>query len=426
MAEGEKQALKAKLAEAQSIIDALRAGRVDAVVGEEQVLLLRLRETEEALRRSEARYRAVIEAQADLVFRWDLEGRLTFVNEAFCRFLRQPREQLVGGAIGPVLPPGGDHAHLLSNLAALGAERPYLEREHRMTDPDGDVRWLQLSHRLIRDDQGQPAEVQSVARDITERRRAQEQLRETNAALEQRVADRTAQLQELVRELGHAEQRERRHLAQFLHDDLQQLLVAAKLSLGALRTEGMTAAQRDSLEHARDLLTRSIAASRSLVSQLNPPALHTDGLVPALYWLADQMREIHRLPVHVQADPRAEPGTEHIRDLLFASVRELLFNVIKHAEASQAWLELRMRAGDTIELEVRDDGAGFDTDRSGDAGDDASFGLWSIEERLRLLDGGLVIDSKPGSGSRVLLTAPAAAPPVDNDQDNATAGEARP
>ena len=411
-----EQSLEAQLAEARSVIDALRAGRVDAVVGEEHVALLRLREVEEALRRSEARYRAVVDAQADLVYRWDPDGRLTFVNEAYCRFLQQPRDALVGRPVGQTLPPGADHAGLLKQLMGR-TERAHLEQEHRTSGPDGDLRWLQVSHRLIRDDEGQPAEVQSVARDITERRRAQEQLHQANAALEQRVADRTAQLQELVRELGQAEQRERRHLAQFLHDDLQQLLVAAKLSLGAVGTrDDMGDAQRSALEHSRELLTRSIAAARSLVSQLNPPALHNDGLVPALYWLADQMTEIHRLPVQVQADTRAEPDTDHVRDLLFASVRELLFNVIKHARASQAWLDLRLGEGRTIELEVRDDGVGFEIDPSAGAGGHATFGLWSIEERLRLLDGGLMVDSTPGDGSRVVLTAPASGPAVGNSK----------
>lgn len=416
MPEPETKSLRSKLAEAESIIEALRTGRVDAVVGEQQVLLLRLQDVEEQLQQSEARYRAVVEDQTDLVYRWNPEGRLTFVNRAFCQFLQQPREELVGHFIGAALPTGANYLGIVVQLSSMDAYQPSFFQEYRVERPTGEVCWLNVTHRLIRDEQARPAEIQSVAHDVTARREAQDQLHQVNVELEQRVEERTAQLRALVHELGEAEQRERRRLAQFLHDDLQQLLVAAKANLGLVRNDAMSDRQTRAFERTLNTLDRSIASSRSLVSQLSPPTLQNAGLLTALHWLSDQMFEMHQLPVHVQGDAQAEPESNQTRDLLFGFSRELLFNVAKHAEATEAWVETRRRSDGQIEVEVRDNGVGFDVARSSSAGERiASFGLRSIDERLRVLGGELQVSSAPGQGSRIALAAPAVMTGVQQD-----------
>ncbi|MEX0885467.1 MAG: PAS domain S-box protein [Phycisphaeraceae bacterium] len=302
MSEHDDKALRARLAEAESITEALRTGEIDAVVGEKQVLLLRLREVEEALQRSEARYRGLVEDQADLVYRWNPQGQLTFVNEAFCRFFQRPREDLLGTSVGLPIPGGAGPDDLQAQLRALGDEQPFLDQEHRVERPTGEFRWLHVMHRLILSEEGKPAEIQSVARDVTERKRAEEQLRQVNVELERRVDERTAQLRGLIRDLDEAEQKERRRLAQFLHDDLQQLLVASKFNVATLRQEGLGDSQQRALDRAEDLIDRSITASRSLVSQLSPPALRREGLVAALHWLGDQMQEMHGLRKCVRSE----------------------------------------------------------------------------------------------------------------------------
>lgn len=402
--------LRAKLAEAESIIEALRGGKVDAVVGDEQIALLRLREVEEALRRSEARYRGIVEDQADLVFRWNREGRLTFINEAFCRWLAQTRERLEGSHVSAALPADTNHRDIWAELTATeGAERPSLDQEEPVTSPTGERRWLNITHRLIHDDEGE-TEIQSVARDVTERRCAQEQLRELNADLEQRVEQRTAQLKRLLNELDEAEQRERRRLAQFLHDDLQQLLVASKFTLTRVRQQATDETQSAAADRAAELLDRSLSASRSLMSQLSPTELQESGLLAGLEWLGEQMHEMHQVPVAVEGDPRAEPRNHQLRDLLFSFAREVVFNAIKHARPSQVWVTTRRRGDGHIEIGVRDDGDGFDADARVRAQQhQTGLGLWRIEERLQLLGGWLEVDSAPGAGARITLVAPASA-----------------
>ena len=260
-------------------------------------------------------------------------------------------------------------------------------------------------------------------------------LRDLNETLEQRVAERTAEAQQraeqlrmLASELSQTEQRERKRLAQILHDHLQQLLVAARMSIGELRrrmggqapASGQGAAQI--VERIDILLSESIEASRSLTVELSPPILHDAGLVPALHWLVRQQEEKHGLRVQIQTQADAEPDSEDMKVLLFQVVRELLFNTVKHAGVRDANVELTRR-GDQLQIVVADDGAGFEISglRQKPGG---SFGLFSIRERLRLLGAEMSIDTGVGRGTRVTLVAPLR-PAEQNTGAEAGAGAAR-
>jgi PAS domain S-box-containing protein len=256
-------------------------------------------------------------------------------------------------------------------------------------------------------------------RDITERTRAEEDLRQSRDELEQRVKERTAelsgaiqtlehqsaQLRQLATELTLAEQRERRRLASLLHDEHQQLLAAANLRVSRLTRMGDPRVQEACGEIA-DLLTEAIDSARSLSRDLSPPILPGSGLVRSLEWLAQWMEEKHGLRVALQASGDPVPATEGIATLLFQGIRELLFNIVKHAQVSDARVEIG-QTGDRVQIVVSDVGVGFDAAsllRS--SAPSAGFGLFSIRNRLELLAGHLKIESTPGRGSRFTLSAP--------------------
>jgi signal transduction histidine kinase len=263
----------------------------------------------------------------------------------------------------------------------------------------------------IRDDHDRVDRWIGVLTDIHDRKRAEEQLRLLNEELERRVVERTTiaerraqQLREMTLELTQAEQRERRRLAQVLHDHLQQLLVAAKMQLGGLLTR-VGGEDQATVRGLVDLMNEAVASSRSLTVELSPPVLYEGGLVPALRWLGRRMHEQHNLEVEIDAEQDIETETEDLRVVLFLSVRELLFNVAKHAQTPRAVVRLGRENG-RITAEVEDGGPGFDPEAA-ERATAGGFGLFSIRERLRALGGDLAIDSAPGRGARMKLMLPA-------------------
>jgi DNA-binding NarL/FixJ family response regulator/anti-sigma regulatory factor (Ser/Thr protein kinase) len=224
-------------------------------------------------------------------------------------------------------------------------------------------------------------------------------------AAEELLQHRTVQLRALASELTLAEQRERRRMAEVLHDHLQQLLVGAKFRIRTLERIQDPALRRAALE-VDNLITECIEISRSLTGELSPPILHEGGLVPALEWLARSMETKHGLQVVLSAPEEVNPRAEDISVLLFQSVRELLFNVVKHAQAKTAWVEVGQLDG-MIQVLVRDEGVGFDPKGlRATGGSQGGFGLFSIRERLDLLGGRMDFESAPGKGSRFMLLAP--------------------
>jgi signal transduction histidine kinase len=213
------------------------------------------------------------------------------------------------------------------------------------------------------------------------------------------------QLHTLMDKLSRLEDQERKRIADELHDTVGQNLAIAKLKLSLLR-EGGGEAARGEFDEIAGLIDRTIQFSRSLTGELSPPLLYEFGLEAAAKWLAEQTQAKHGLPVGVLPCGALPPLAREMRVLLYKVLRELLFNVVKHANATQASVRLAVE-GETFHLEVSDDGVGFD--RGAPRRDPVSlsgFGLFSIRERLRSWNGVLEIGAAEGGGSRVCVRVP--------------------
>jgi chemotaxis methyl-accepting protein methylase/chemotaxis response regulator CheB/signal transduction histidine kinase len=248
-----------------------------------------------------------------------------------------------------------------------------------------------------------------VCHDETERKRIQASLKELNESLEQQVAERTElaearakQLQNLSVELIEAEERERRRVAELLHDDLQQLLATARLQLQAARPD-----LRDDPELAavEKILVASIRKSRRLSHELSPPVLHHAGLIAALKWLTQQMEAQFGLTVDLETQAEEHFEASDLKVFLFRAAQELLFNVVKHAGIKSARLRLAA-SGRNLVLAVEDEGQGFDPCMLDASSQTGGFGLLSLKARASHIGGALDIQSIPGKGSRFALTAP--------------------
>jgi signal transduction histidine kinase len=240
------------------------------------------------------------------------------------------------------------------------------------------------------------------------------QLANLNQTLERRVAKRTAEAVEqaqklrlLSAELSLAEEAERRRIAEMLHEDLQQLLAAARMQLAALcRTQD--AAQREAIaREIAEVLERSFKLTRSLSVELAPPVLYEHGLAAALEWLAAETRKNYNVEVIVEADSLANPKAADVRIFLFRAVRELLLNSLKHAGGSAVHITMQHRRPDKVRIIVADDGPGFDPNSLDNKRTDSqTVGLLNIRERVSNFGGEFHINSGPKRGTRITLSLP--------------------
>ncbi len=232
--------------------------------------------------------------------------------------------------------------------------------------------------------------------------------------LNRQLKIRAGQLRHLSNELAEAQERERRRLAGYVHDELQQILAGAKFHLDlAERRSGDSERLGSSISLVKDLLLEAMDASRTLAQELSPTPLRRSGLVAALRWLASQMKEYHGLEVAIDLEQEAEPDDHHLTTFLFRSAQELLQNVSKHSGDNRAELVLRRREGNTI-LSITDEGAGFDPWILEGSETPVTFGIFSIRERAELQGGRMEIQSVPGEGSSISVIVPT--PPRETEE----------
>ena len=217
-------------------------------------------------------------------------------------------------------------------------------------------------------------------------------------------------IHELAAQLTLAEHEERGRIAHILHDDLQQQLYALEIQIGILRkqiasTVGGEELLADIIE-MQALAATATKATRQLSVDLSPSILEGEGLTQAIGWLATRMEEQFDLAVEVKAEGSFPVPERDRRVLLFRTVRELLFNAVKHAGVRRATVRLQQQDG-AYRIEVIDEGPGFDTEAimAAESGHDGR-GLLHARQRVRLIGGRMEVESAPGRGTRALIVVP--------------------
>ncbi|RPI72071.1 MAG: PAS domain S-box protein [Geobacteraceae bacterium] len=396
------------------------------------------KQAEEELTAAHRQIQSIIDNTPDLVYALDLEERFIMANAAIAALLNSTQEQVIGKKRHEFMPKEDAEWHESNDRLVIEAGRMQ-ELEEYSQLKGRSITWLTKKFPL-RDEQGRIYAIAGISADISDRKRAEEALRQLNETLEQRVAERTSelvhtvealqgeieqrlraehelnlaneqlseragQLRRLAGQLTMTEQAERKRISKILHDGLQQHLVLAKLQIGGLAERIDNIELKQETDEIEKMLADSVNMSRSLSAELSPPVLFEGSLSDGLGWLARWMRSKHCFGVDlsIEAVPQLR---EDVKVLVFESVRELLFNALKHAQTSSARVSLERADGGGLRLIVSDEGVGFDPNGLNPAGPDGGFGLFSIHERISLFGGRLEIESAPGEGSRFTLNVP--------------------
>ena len=382
--------------------------RVDRLrsVHELEVRLIELEMQNDELRRSRSlaegaaeRYTSLYESAPIGFFTVGRDATIAQANRAGARLVDASSERLPGLSFGSFVATA-DRAVFDAFLDRTFSGQPEPGCQIHLLK-EGSERSVQIEGSLM----PEGVECRLALTDVTDRTRAEDEVRHLTAEMEERVRQSTATYRKVASGLTLLEKQERTRLSYVLHEHLQQLMVGAKLLLEGVK--GRNAVEdRKLLERVKEVLSESIEVSRTLAVDLCPPVLLLDGLPAALRWLAGWMRENLGLWVTIQEGPMTMRLPDELSVVLYQSVRELLFNVAKHAKVASAVLEID-QPEDSIRLVVSDQGVGFDDSMEEPfviASD--RFGLYSVRRRVFLLGGGFDIETSPGCGCRITVSMP--------------------
>jgi PAS domain S-box-containing protein len=348
-----------------------------------------------ALRETEKRFRKIFEEAAIGMSLVDMDGHLLDVNPAFLKMLGYEKHEILGNSFKGLMDQEDARrsARLFKELRE--GKREAYSRENRYRHKDNRVVWGQVTVSVLRDAGGVPQFAIAMIADISDRKKAEEDIRTYQE-----------QLQSLASLLSLTEERERRRLATDLHDHIGQALAVSKIKLGVLQKSITADNLARPLSEVRELIEQMIHDTRSLTFELSLPVLYELGFEAAVEWFAKHVRSQHGIKVDVRKDMLPIPMDDEIKVLLFRSVREVMLNVVKHAQAHNARVTIR-REGEGVSIEVEDDGVGIkDMLRDPMLRSNGGFGLFSIRERLHYLGGQVQVESSPGRGTRVTLMVP--------------------
>ena len=318
----------------------------------------------------------------------DAEGRILGWNEAARRIEGYTDAEIVGCHFSAFYPPedraAGKPGRMLEAARREGRSRDEGWRVRR----DGSRFWAEVMITAVRRADGSLHGFVKATRDLTERRRA----------------DDAARMESLSRRFLEADEARRRNLSRDLLDAIGATLDDARANVREARARHDEAELRE----ASRLLDEAIAQSRVMATSLRPPVLDEAGLAEALRWAVRRQVPAGgpRAELHVSdLDARLPP---EIETACYRVCEEALANAMRHAKARHVNVAAR-RVGPELELEVTDDGVGFEPELLGSAPDAARrFGLLAMAGRAELAGGHLEIHSQPGAGTRVRLVLPAA------------------
>lgn len=344
---------------------------------------------EEALQESERSYRELFEVAPDAIWVHDLKGNILKANKAAEKLTGLSAEELAKGNVKTLLSEEGLRLAKEVRRRLVKGEAVAQPYEQHLIRKDGTEATLMLTTSPIFSN-GQLIAFQNIARDITEEKRMQENLRY------------------YLQEIARAQEEERRRIARELHDSTAQTLIALLHQLENLLGDKAKLPVREAkalwgfYEQIRDVLREVRRFSRDL----RPSILDDLGLLPALEWVTGELKKEYGVETSLKVVGSVRRFSQEAELILFRIVQEALRNIAKHAQASKAEVKVEFEKQKT-RVTISDDGIGFQLPKSlGDLLHTGKLGLAGMQERVQLLGGNLKLKSKVGKGTTVVAVAP--------------------
>lgn len=342
--------------------------------------VLRFR-TDAALRESENKFYSYIESSPNGIFVLDNNGRCIDANKSACRMTGYSKEEIVNMSVKDFLTEESIEKWraVLKQLMEAGTATSELWYKNK----SGLKRCLSF-------DAVKLSETRALcfSDDISDHKK-----------IEKDIELFQEKLRALTSKLSLVEEQERRRIAAYLHDNISQQMAIAALKLAKIH-ESRTI-DRDSISSVRKLIEESLNTMRSLTFELSPPILYDLGFEAAVEWLAELMQEQHGIEFKVQRNMPVSIVQED-RVILFRCTREILYNIVKHAQATLVHISINAKGG-RLYIVIEDNGIGFDINSNEK---NTSFGLFSVRVQMENLNGGLTLESIPGMGTKAVITYP--------------------
>jgi PAS domain S-box-containing protein len=243
---------------------------------------------------------------------------------------------------------------------------------------------------------GGPGLLSMALTDITQRKKAEEELRLHQERLMDMIRQRTGQLSELARRLVEVQERERSTIAQELHDEVGQLLTYA----GLLIDKAASKPQPETMAEAKSVIQDAVSRLRNLSTTLSPPLLADGGILEALESLFQDYTRRTQIQVTFNHEVSLDDLSANLALVVYRIVQEALTNVARHAKATRVNVRISPR-GRRLRVQIWDDGIGFDPKEV-----KKSTGLAGMRERALALGGEIIVDSGPGKGTKIIATLP--------------------